>query len=141
VFRECGRDGFVIDLVRAVGEEGFRGAEFLGDGYGFFDREMGGMGDETEGVDNQEVEVFHEWPSFVGDGFDITKVGEGLAVWSVDAVAVAGLSGVNDGERSDGEAAEFDGGGYGNGVGLDVAGVALGAVVCEGPRKHALKGG
>ncbi len=69
----------VADIAREVGEVGEAGAGFGTDGEGLFEIEVGGVGPEAEGVDDEGIDAADEVEGFVGRGFDIRDVGEAIS--------------------------------------------------------------
>ena len=94
---------------------------------------------EAEGVDDQDVEVLKEVEGFLGNRFDVGKVGEGFLVWAIKAESVSANPAVFDFDRCDFEPVELEGVLKGAGIRVDVATVF--AFVEERPGKHAVKPG
>ena len=101
---EGGVDGFVVDLMAHVGEEGTAGFEEVDEGDGFFQVRVAGVRGGAEGVEDEDVEVLEEGEGFVGDIAHVREVGGGA-----EAVAGDTLAAVDDGDALEGCAEEGHG--------------------------------
>ena len=127
-----------VEAVGEVGEECLFGANLVGGFLCFTVGHVVGMWSGTKGVDDEDVEVYHERSGLVGDGFDIGHVGDGVAAGEVEAEAVGFDVAVDDGKRGDPQVGKGEGAGDGLCFGADVVLVDF---VGEGPGEHVGEGG
>lgn len=63
--------------MRHVDEPCGCGADIEGQIGGLIDGEVGGVVAMAEGIENESVETCEKWPGFVGNGAQISAIGEG----------------------------------------------------------------
>jgi hypothetical protein len=100
------RSDGMIDVVADVSEEGSAGADDAGDFDALVDGEVGGMGTETQPIEDEEVERAEEIERGVGYGGAVGEIGE-----VADAVAEDGIAAMHERNGDNGLAEDLEGAG------------------------------
>jgi len=122
-----------------VGEKGFLRGEAGGNGAGFGDGEVGGVGDIAECVDDQEIKISHESQGGFRDAFYIREVANTCASGRLKQQTYCLYTAMEDGKGGDAKVADVERGADNMGIRLDVA--SVGILVVESPAEHVFQHG